>query len=290
MGTPATEDGLAFMSYPLLAMLASHSRAERRTAKWSTEGVPGPTQRRRTNNVTHGTPPAVQREHKGRNSGAMWAVLQSEHQRRTTEAPSPSNALSAKSGTGSHEGLPRTFPSRSQSSETRTGFGAHPLITPASETTTRGQNTGRSQVDLWLQFLGLLMCWWKTGVSGARSVNGWCLCCESTSVKNTFLLLRSVTVPCHPLWVTKAVPPWYTCWPQFESTETLMSEHEGLRHDSLRAATQSSNKVGAPGVPEYLGFLMASTNISTMSSRWIQDILRLKRGATKGTTKGDQNA
>uniref|UniRef100_A0A2P2LJ89 Uncharacterized protein n=1 Tax=Rhizophora mucronata TaxID=61149 RepID=A0A2P2LJ89_RHIMU len=54
---------------------------------------------------------------------------------KTTEAPSPRTALSANSGTGSHEGLPRTLPSRLHISANRTGFGAVPLITPDIEFT-----------------------------------------------------------------------------------------------------------------------------------------------------------
>lgn len=48
----------------------------------------------------------------------------------TTEAPSPRTALRAKSGTGSHEGRPKTDPRCSHISARRTGFGAVPLITP----------------------------------------------------------------------------------------------------------------------------------------------------------------
>ena len=48
----------------------------------------------------------------------------------TTEAPSPRTALSAKSGTGSHEGRPMAFPKWSHISARRTGFGAVPFITP----------------------------------------------------------------------------------------------------------------------------------------------------------------
>lgn len=48
----------------------------------------------------------------------------------TTEAPSPRTALRAKSGTGSHDGRPRTFPNCSHISANRTGFGAVPLMTP----------------------------------------------------------------------------------------------------------------------------------------------------------------
>ena len=48
----------------------------------------------------------------------------------TTEAPSPSTALSANSGTGNQEGRPTIRPSRSHSSDKRTGLGAVPLITP----------------------------------------------------------------------------------------------------------------------------------------------------------------
>lgn len=48
----------------------------------------------------------------------------------TTLAPSPRTALSAKSGTGSHEGLPMTFPKCSHISANLTGFGAVPFITP----------------------------------------------------------------------------------------------------------------------------------------------------------------
>jgi hypothetical protein len=51
----------------------------------------------------------------------------------TTVAPSPRTALSAKSGTGSHEGRPKTFPSCSHNSDNRTGFGAVPLITPNAD-------------------------------------------------------------------------------------------------------------------------------------------------------------
>jgi hypothetical protein len=48
----------------------------------------------------------------------------------TTEAPSPRTALRAKSGTGSHDGRPITFPNCSHISANRTGFGAVPLMTP----------------------------------------------------------------------------------------------------------------------------------------------------------------
>lgn len=48
----------------------------------------------------------------------------------TTEAPSPRTALRAKSGTGSHDGRPRTFPNFSHISANLTGCGAVPLITP----------------------------------------------------------------------------------------------------------------------------------------------------------------
>lgn len=48
----------------------------------------------------------------------------------TTEAPSPSTALSANSGTGNQEGRPTIRPRRWHSSDKRTGFGAVPLITP----------------------------------------------------------------------------------------------------------------------------------------------------------------
>lgn len=49
----------------------------------------------------------------------------------TTEAPSPSTALSANSGTGNQEGRPTIRPSRSHSSDKRTGLGAVPLMTPS---------------------------------------------------------------------------------------------------------------------------------------------------------------
>lgn len=48
----------------------------------------------------------------------------------TTEAPSPRTALRAKSGTGSHEGLPIAAPNREHNSANVTGFGAVPFITP----------------------------------------------------------------------------------------------------------------------------------------------------------------
>lgn len=48
----------------------------------------------------------------------------------TTEAPSPRTALSATSGTGSHEGRAMAFPNCSHISASLTGFGAVPLITP----------------------------------------------------------------------------------------------------------------------------------------------------------------
>lgn len=48
----------------------------------------------------------------------------------TIEAPSPRTALIAKSGTGSQDGRPITWPSWSHISDNRTGFGAVPLITP----------------------------------------------------------------------------------------------------------------------------------------------------------------
>lgn len=51
---------------------------------------------------------------------------------RTTVAPSPSKALSAKSGTGSQDGRLRTLPSCWHISPSLTGFGAVPLITPAN--------------------------------------------------------------------------------------------------------------------------------------------------------------
>lgn len=51
----------------------------------------------------------------------------------TTEAPSPRTALSAKSGTGSHEGRAKTCPSCSHNSDNRTGFGAVPFITPNTD-------------------------------------------------------------------------------------------------------------------------------------------------------------
>lgn len=48
----------------------------------------------------------------------------------TTEAPSPRTAFRAKSGTGSHDGRPKTLPRCSHISANRTGFGAVPLMTP----------------------------------------------------------------------------------------------------------------------------------------------------------------
>lgn len=48
----------------------------------------------------------------------------------TTQAPSPSTTLRAKSGTGNQEGRPNTSPSCRHNSVKRTGFGAVPLITP----------------------------------------------------------------------------------------------------------------------------------------------------------------
>lgn len=48
----------------------------------------------------------------------------------TTEAPSPRTALSASSGTGSHEGRPMTCPKCSHISARQIGFGAVPLMTP----------------------------------------------------------------------------------------------------------------------------------------------------------------
>lgn len=48
----------------------------------------------------------------------------------TTVAPSPRTALRAKSGTGSHEGRPRTAPNWLHISANLTGFGAVPFITP----------------------------------------------------------------------------------------------------------------------------------------------------------------
>lgn len=54
-------------------------------------------------------------------------ILRGSH---TIEAPSPRTALSAKSGTGNHDGRPMTCPKCSHISASRTGFGAVPLITP----------------------------------------------------------------------------------------------------------------------------------------------------------------
>lgn len=48
----------------------------------------------------------------------------------TTKAPSPRTALRANSGTGSHDGRPKTLPRWSHISANRTGFGAVPLMTP----------------------------------------------------------------------------------------------------------------------------------------------------------------
>ena len=49
----------------------------------------------------------------------------------TTTAPSPSRAVNANAGTGSHEGLPSACPSADEKSLIRTGCGAVPLIGPS---------------------------------------------------------------------------------------------------------------------------------------------------------------
>lgn len=62
-----------------------------------------------------------------RDHGVNERMMRGTH---TIEAPSPRTALSAKSGTGNHEGRPMTCPNCSHISANRTGFGAVPLITP----------------------------------------------------------------------------------------------------------------------------------------------------------------
>lgn len=118
--------------------LLSHQGQHRGSARRETKLAPGRKhrphhgQRRRCNMCNKEEAPWQRmRRTNGQPRGLQQGATQGVQRGRTTEAPSPSSALSAKSGTGNHEGLPNTFPSRSHSSDTRTGLGAHPLTTPA---------------------------------------------------------------------------------------------------------------------------------------------------------------
>lgn len=81
---------------------------------------------------------------------SFWAICTQEKIEKkikkilTTEAPSPRTTFRAKSGTGSHEGLPKTFPKCSHISANRTGLGAVPLITPEIKVLTTAFNILKS--------------------------------------------------------------------------------------------------------------------------------------------------